>query len=48
MGLGAAAKQTAEQGIASSAAQATTAAQQMRPGSGLAAIGAILTNILNY
>lgn len=41
MGLGAAAKQTAEQGIASSAAQATTAAQQMRPGSGLAAIGAI-------
>lgn len=41
MGLGAASRQTAEQGIASSAAQATTAAQQMKPGSGLAAIGAI-------
>lgn len=41
MGLGAASKQLAEQGIASSAAQATTAAQQMGRGAGLSTIGAI-------
>jgi hypothetical protein len=41
MGLGSAAKQMAEQGIASSAAQATSAAQQMGRGAGLSAIGAI-------
>lgn len=41
MGLGAASKQLAEQGIASSAAQATSAAQQMGRGAGLSAIGAI-------
>lgn len=41
MGLGSASKQMAEQGIASSAAQATSAAQQMGRGAGLSAIGAI-------
>ena len=41
MGLGSASRQMAEQGIASSAAQATSAAQQMGRGAGLAAIGAI-------
>lgn len=41
MGLGSASKQIAEQGIASSAAQATSAAQQMGRGAGLSAIGAI-------
>lgn len=41
MGLGAASRQIAEQGIASSAAQATSAAQQMGRGAGLSAIGAI-------
>lgn len=41
MGLGSASRQIAEQGIASSAAQATSAAQQMGRGAGLAAIGAI-------
>jgi hypothetical protein len=41
MGLGSASRQLAEQGIASSAAQATSAAQQMGRGAGLATIGAI-------
>jgi hypothetical protein len=41
MGLGSASRQIAEQGIASSAAQATSAAQQMGRGAGLSAIGAI-------
>lgn len=41
MGLGSASRQMAEQGIASSAAQATSAAQQMGRGAGLSAIGAI-------
>lgn len=41
MGLGSATRQMAEQGIASSAAQATSAAQQMGRGAGLSAIGAI-------
>jgi hypothetical protein len=41
MGLGAASRQIAEQGIAASAAQATSAAQQMGRGAGLSAIGAI-------
>jgi len=41
MGLGSVSRQIAEQGIASSAAQATSAAQQMGRGAGLSAIGAI-------
>jgi len=41
MGLGSASRQIAEQGIASSAAQATSSAQQMGRGAGLSAIGAI-------
>jgi hypothetical protein len=41
MGIGSASRQIAEQGIASSAAQATSAAQQMGRGAGLSAIGAI-------
>lgn len=41
MGLGSATKQQAMQGIESSAAQATTAAQQMKAGAGLGVLGKI-------